>query len=117
MQLLTTGAPASHTNPLLGSGGCQASAVASSAGYSPAHHTPFAARQAQAVADGRASSRRYKSDMQHYRAFAGAQHYRAYASRAAQALSKGHAAGPASGQQVTMRIAVASPNQLAEPYT
>jgi hypothetical protein len=43
--------------------------------------------------------------------------YRAYASRAAQALTKGHAAGPGTQQQVSMRISVASPNQIAEPYT
>lgn len=41
--------------------------------------------------------------------------YRGYASRATQALTKGHAPLPA-GQAISMRIAVASPNQIAEPY-
>ena len=47
----------------------------------------------------------------------GALRYRAYASRAAQALTKGHAAGPGTQQQGSIRISVASPNQIAEPYT
>jgi hypothetical protein len=47
----------------------------------------------------------------------GALRHRAYASRAAQALTKGHAAGPGTQQQGSIRISVASPNQIAEPYT
>lgn len=41
--------------------------------------------------------------------------YRGYASRATQALTKGQAPPPG-GQAISMRIAVASPNQIAEPY-